>query len=155
MALDFTVVIQVRQRFGNQANTGNVDIGLEFDAPFVGTEKEYRFQCRNVDSNQTAILLYQTQGVGVRQRMEINGQQIFGGIPASTDVAPITHISPPPGGVEILKFAQWNGNVMLVHPGVLKPSNVLLIRAENLADGQRDNFIIDNLVVLFKTRRGS
>ena len=41
---------------------------------------------------------------------------------------------------------------MLVHPGVLKENNVLRIRARETADsGNLDNFIIDNVVVLFKT----
>jgi hypothetical protein len=41
---------------------------------------------------------------------------------------------------------------MLVHPGVLRANNVLRIRAREIGDsGNLDNFIIDNVVVVFKT----
>jgi hypothetical protein len=103
------------------------------------------FQCPNVDRSQQAILLFQSQGVNIRQRLEINGQEIFGGIPASVEF-----LSTP---TALRRVAQWNGNVMLVHPGVLQESNVLRIQAGDTGDGNIDDFIVDNLVVVFKTRR--
>ena len=54
----------------------------------------------------------------------------------------------------ILTRAEWNGNVMLIEPGVLRENNVLRIRSGELSNGNLDDFIIDNLVVLFKTRPG-
>lgn len=42
---------------------------------------------------------------------------------------------------------------MLIQPWVLQENNVLRIQAREI-DGNIDNFIIDNLVVVFKTRRG-
>jgi hypothetical protein len=144
MALDFTVVITVRQRFGGGDEPENAL--LETDAPFVGRQADFPFQCPNVDPSQPAILLFQSQGVDVPQPMTINGQTVFGGIPRSAEVAPY------PGGYTEW-VAQWNGNVMLVTPGVLQENNVLHIEALKIGDTDKvDNFIIDNLVVIFKTR---
>lgn len=146
MALDFTVVITVRQRFGD-AKTD--DVGQETEAPFVGSQKDYEFRCPGVDPSQQAILLFECQGANVQQSLEINGQRIFGGIPASVELA--TSPTPPES---VFFVAQWSGNVMLVHPGVLQENNVLRIQAGEIGDsGNLDNFIIDNMVVLFKTRQ--
>ena len=141
MALDFTVVITVRQRFGD---TQDDDSGLEIDAPFVGAEKSFDFRCPNVDPRQQAILLFQCMGADIQESLEINGQQIFGGIPSSVEVATL-------GDVTSLR-AQWNGNVMLIQPGVLGENNVLRIQAADLGNGNIDNLIVDNLVVVFKTK---
>jgi hypothetical protein len=150
MALDFTVVIVVRQRFGDGDSD---DLGQETEAPFVGRQKDFPFRCPGVDRNQQAVLLFQCQGANLQQSLEINGQQIFGGIPAAVEQAPFPFLSPQ-GTVQSVTFAQWSGNVMLIHPGVLQEDNVLRIRAREIGDsGNVDNFIIDNLVVFFKTRR--
>jgi len=141
MALDFTVVITVRQRFGD---TQDDDSGQEIDAPFVGAEKDFAFRCPNVDPRQQAILLFQCMGANIQQSLQINGQQIFGGIPSAVEFATLPNIT-------VLR-AQWNGNVMLIQPGVLRDDNVLHIEAADLGDGNLDNFIIDNLVVVFKTK---
>lgn len=144
MSLDFTVVINVRQRFGDNKQD---DAGLETQAPFVGLQKDFVFQCPDVDRSQYAILLFQSQGANVRQRLEINSQEIHGGIPRSVEF--FTGINPPVA----LEIAQWNGNVMLVHPGVLQENNVLRIRAGEIGDsGNIDNFIVDNVVIVFKTK---
>ena len=146
MALDFTVVITVRQRFGDSQDD---DTGQETDAPFVGSEKQFNFRCPNVDGSQQAILLFQCQGANVQQSLEINGQQIFGGIPSSVEFVTV------PDPALVLARAQWNGNIMLIQPGVLQENNVLRIQAGEISDtGNIDNFIIDNLVVVFKTRSG-
>ena len=42
---------------------------------------------------------------------------------------------------------------MIIQPGVLQVNNVLRIQAGKDANGKIDNFIIDNLVVVFKTNR--
>lgn len=143
MALDFTVVITVRQRFGDNDIE---DVGLETEAPFVGSQKDFEFHCPNVDSRQQAVLLFQCMGANAQQRMDINGQQVFGGIPSAVELVTTPN--------NILSRAQWNGNVMLIEPGVLREDNVLRIRSGKLSDDNLDDFIIDNLVVLFKTRPG-
>ena len=146
MALDFTVVMPVRQRFGEEKPDKEVaDVGLETDAPFVGQQKDYSFRCPNVDTSQFAILLFQSQGVVQQQRMTINGQIIYGGIPPSVDR----------GSDSLGTFlaATWKGNVMLVTPGVLAENNVLHIESRKVA-GILDSFIVDNVVVIFKSRDG-
>lgn len=148
MALDFTVVISVRQRFGDDEVD---DLGQETETLFVGRQKRYPFRCPSVDARQHAILLFQCQGANVQQTLEINDQQIFGGIPAA--IGSLAGLSFD--HVVNVPVAQWNGNIMLVHPGVLREDNVLLIRAKELGDDNIDNFIIDNLVVVFKTKQGA
>jgi hypothetical protein len=142
MALDFTVVIRVRQRFGDDKSNNP---GLETDAPFVGVQKDFAFVCPKVDRSQDAFLLFQSQGVDFQQPLLINGQQIFGGIPSSTDFVTI----PNPAQLRIV--AKWSGNVMIIEPGVLQVNNVLRIQAGKDSEGKIDNFIIDNLIVVFKT----
>lgn len=82
--------------------------------------------------------MFQSRGVHhPRNVLEINGNPIFGGLP----VCP--------------SDAEWNANVMLVHPGVLNGSgNTLHIEARNANGGggsNLDDFIIDNVIVMYKT----
>jgi len=145
--LDYTVVIAVRQRFGD----GNIeDALLETDAPFVGREKSYAFDCAGVDSSQSAIMLFQSQGVGRTQTLEVNGQTVFGGIPASPGFVAFQGAG---GGVGNFPVASWNGNVMLLNPGMLQAQgNSLRIASTTTVGGDLvDNFIIDNLVIIYKT----
>ncbi len=149
MPLDFTVIVTVRQRFGD-ANQD--DFGQETDAPFVGQQKDFSFACPNVDRTQQAILLFQSQGVNVPQSMEINGRIIVGGIPNSVEFAALPFLVQ--GQVQSRPLAHWSGNVMLVEPGVLQNENVLRVQSREIGDsGNIDNFIIDNVVIVFKTRQ--
>jgi hypothetical protein len=141
MALDFTVIIHGRQRFGDNTFDNLEDLGLETNAPFVGQQKDFEFQCPNVNRAERAILLFQSQGVTFRQPLEINGHQVSGGMPSSVDQFGLTATR-----------AQWIGNVMLVGTGVVREQNVLRIRAIG-ANNQIDNFIIDNVVIVFKTKQ--
>ena len=154
MPLEFTVVINVRQRFGDNEN---VDKELEVGAPLVGLQKDYEFACPNVDKSQTAVLLFQTMGVSHDKNiLQVNGQPVFGGIPGGgVDRAVISepglseHGSPR---IIDLSRAVWNANVLLITPGVLRENNVLHIESVPNDDGDPDDFIIDNAVVLYKTR---
>src|SRR5665213_1939741 len=139
MALDFTVITSVRQRFGDESP----NIGLEANAPFVGKQKDFEFLCPNVDAGQQAILLFQNQGIGIRTSLQINDQIVYGGVPASPEF--VTELIGD--NIAYFQFGQWSGNVMLVLPYVLKENNVLQVQA-----GDGDNFIIDNIVIVFKTR---
>jgi len=150
MALDFTVVTAVRQRFGESNVIDDAwNIGLEADAPFVGLEKIFEFDCPDVNPGESAILLFESQGVDVRQTLEINGQQVFGGLPFTPLSAPLT--------ASARGWAAWTGNVMLINPGMLQSqANVLRIASTAtllpLDDGGRiDSFVVDNMVVVFKT----
>ena len=139
--MDYTVIINVRQHFGDNKK---IIRGLETQAPFVGISKDYQFVCPNVDQSQPGVLLFQTMGVTHRDNvLEINGQRVFGGIPTSYDAVEVVSS----GTTFDLTHAKWNANVMLVGQRVLVENNVLHIESVNKAD-----FIIDNVVILFKTR---
>ena len=40
---------------------------------------------------------------------------------------------------------------MLIHPGVLQENNLMRIRAADMTAGNVDDFVVDNVVVVFKT----
>ena len=42
---------------------------------------------------------------------------------------------------------------MLIHPNVLQESNILRVRAAEMTAGNVDDFVMDNVVVVFKTGR--
>lgn len=135
MPSDFTVIVNVRHHFG--------DVQGSQPGVFAGANKEFPFLCPNVDPAQEAVLLFQTLGVDYEKNfIAINstgttGPQVFGGIPVSRS------------------DTDWNGNVMLVQPGVLQESNVLRLGARDEQGsllGDMDNFVIDNVVIFFKTR---
>jgi hypothetical protein len=136
MGSDFTVIIRVRQHFGDDQDS--------MPGAFVGNNNSYPFPCPNVDSTQEAVLLFQTLGVSHdRNFIAVNSTgatgepEVYGGIPVSRS------------------DQDWNGNVMLIRPGVLSENNILRLgaRASNGSLlGDIDEFVIDNVVILFKTR---
>src|SRR3954468_20701185 len=133
MALDFTIITDVRQRFGDYTRGENESpsegpAGMEADTP-IGLDKSFAFRCPLVERRQFAILLFQTLGVAVRQGLEINGQTIFGGIAPGVDLAARLLGSAAESGEDHAALARWNGHVMLIHPGVLQENNILRIRA--------------------------
>jgi hypothetical protein len=155
MALDFTIITDVRQRFGDYArgekdSAGARPSGMEADTA-IGLDKSFAFRCPSVDRRQFAILLFQTLGVAVRQGLEINGQTIFGGIAPSLD--PAARILGPrsESPEDRTTLGTWNGHVMLIHPGVLQENNILRIRAADATAANIDDFLVDNVVVVFKT----
>ena len=159
MAIDFTVVMDVRQRFGDlkrdeKPSLHESESGLEDEAPFVGAQKSFAFRCPSVDRSQFALLLFQALGVSTKQALEINGQTIFGGIPITVDRDTRTLGSGSDAHTVHALGARWNGNVMLIHPGVLQENNVMRIQAAEMTAENLDDFIIDNVVVVFKTRSG-
>jgi hypothetical protein len=157
MAVDYTVVMAVRQRFGDlkrdeKPSLNETESGLEPDAPFVGAEKSFAFRCPSVDRSQFALLLFQALGVSTVQALEINGQTIFGGIPITVDRDTRRLGSGSDAHTVHSLGARWNGNVMLVHPGVLQDNNIMRIRSAEMTADNLDDFVIDNVVVVFKTR---
>lgn len=144
MALSFTIVVNVRQQFGD-SDTGH--------GVFVGREKNFPFDCPSVSSDQ-ALLQFQSQTVTKEEILEINGVTVFGGVPITSDVEGATS-GPIPGGPNhrhLVSAASggWVGNVLIINPGVLKDSgNVLRIASDG------ESFVIDNVVILYKTRGGS
>ena len=82
---EFTVVISVRQGFGNEPGYLN---GIEANVPFVGATKTFPFQCPNVKTNEAAVLMFQSRDVDhSRNMLSINGRDIHGGIPVSPSSA--------------------------------------------------------------------
>lgn len=137
MATDFTVVLFQRQHFGNERGTFN---DIEPNVQFVGPAKDFSFSCPAVDPSETAFLMFQSRDVdSQRNAFQINGVDVFGGLPASPDKA------------------TWNGNILLVEPRhhLKATGNVLHVAARNTSGGgggNLDDFILDNVVIVYKTR---
>lgn len=134
------MIIDQRQHFGNDPG--------DHPGAFVGSNKEYPFPCPNVDPREPAVLLFQTLSVTHdRHFIAINSigatgdPEVFGGIPVSAS------------------NTDWTGNIMLIRPNVLRENNILRLGARASdgslggLSGEVDDFVIDNVVVLFKTKR--
>jgi hypothetical protein len=136
LAADFTIVISVRQGFGNEpAYLSSIDPEVRF----AGPAKDFTFACPNVNASEAAVLMFQSRDVdSSRNIITINGAKVLGAIPVSPNKD------------------TWNGNVMLINAGVLRASgNVLHIESRNDSGGvggDIDDFILDNVVVMYKTR---
>jgi hypothetical protein len=154
--MDFTVIAASRHRFGDDVRDENSlkerERHLEIDAPFVGLEKTFQFACPNVDPSQFGILLFQIQGVqDVKHTFELNGQTIFGGLHRSVEVDQRNKLGAS-GDVWTNINALWIGTVALINPGMLRASNALLIRVKEYDTiEERDDFVIDNMVIMYKT----
>jgi hypothetical protein len=164
MAMDFTVIQAVRQRFGDSnvidaAQTSGSEFPLEQEAPFAGQSKDYQFSCPNVDSSQMAILQFESLSVtaggqfpfspsfsGKRNIVRINGLDIPGGIANAPYVQAVGRT-----------WHFWKTHSLLVPPVLKDEGNILHIESIRIpiSGGTTfDNFIIDNVVVLFKLRAG-
>lgn len=137
MATNFIIILFTRQHFGNQPGTFN---DIEPTVPFAGPAKDFSFDCPNVDPNETAFLTFQSRDVDHQRNVfQINGIDVFGGLPASPD------------------RKTWNGNTLLVerHHKLRATGNVLHVESRHLSGGSGgdiDDFIIDNVVLVYKTR---
>ena len=140
MALSFSVVVHSRHQFGDE----DQDLGF-----FAGREKSWSFDCPSVSSGH-ALLLFQSLGVSAEQILEVNGVSVFGGVPHTDPLvgAPFGGTAGAPAhGHLVHSSAGWTGNVLILNEGVLRDSgNVLRIASDG------DEFVIDNVVVLYKTR---
>jgi hypothetical protein len=94
----------------------------------------------NVNPRETAFLIFQSRDVDHQRNIfRLNGVDIFGGLPAS-----------PSGDT-------WNGNILLIgsHHQLKATNNVLHVESRNKVGGggsDIDDFIIDNVVIVYKTR---
>ncbi len=151
MATDYTVIITVRQRFGDSPGGTLGDDGRDWDefpiennAPFVGASKDFRFTCPNVDRSQAAVLQFNTLAVGADNVIRVNGVDVPGGIslgPQFIDIDP--------------RIPLWTVHSLLVDGDLLQEENVLHIASGDGGFGNLDDFIVDNAVIWFKTRTGA
>jgi hypothetical protein len=134
---DFTVVRFVRLHLGDGPEG---DFPNEAQAPFEGSAETLTFDCPNVDRGQPAVLTLETYDVTVgRSTMSLNGTELSAAL--RTRPAPET----------------WNSHVVLIDSNVLQATdNRLVIQAGPSGGGpeggQFDDFILDNIVVFYKTR---
>lgn len=136
MAADFTVVINVRHHFGNDHDA--------LPGTSAGKDRDFGFDCPDIDTTQTAVLMFQSLDVDHEKNVISVNQpltgpiSVFGGIPVSRS------------------DTDWNGNIMLISPNSLRDrGNVLHIGARDSRGsilGDVDDFVIDNAVVMYKTR---
>jgi len=137
MATNFIVILFQRQHFGNEQGTFN---DIEPNVPFVGPTKDFSFNCPNVDPGESAFLMFQSRDVDHQRNVfQINGVDVFGGLPASPS------------------RDTWNGNILLIEPRhqLRATGNVLHVESRNSSGGgggNIDDFIIDNVVIVYKTR---
>lgn len=143
MAIDYTVVQPVRQRFGDSDVDWPEEVQVELEAPFVGRSKDYPFSCPNVDASQMGALQFETFGLTSRDNViEVNGAPVPGGLTPGSFFT---------GGYDIVRA--WKAHSLLVPADVLAEENVLHVESVSLGDdGGLDNFILDNVVIFFKTR---
>ena len=136
MTTDFTVILFQRQQFGNEPGTFN---DVEPNVPFAGPAKTFSFDCPGVNPGETAFLMFQSRDVDhPRNVLQINGIDVFGGLPASP------------------ARDAWNGNILLIEPHhqLRATGNVFHLESRTSrgeATGDIDDFIIDNVVIAFKT----
>lgn len=136
---NYTTIFVSRQHFGDERTV------LGTHADFVGRKHDYPFDCPNVDPTQWAVLLFQSFDVNYDGNVfQINEHDVPGGLPAG----------PKHETVGSTVKSSWIGNVMLFDPvrgHHLKPTgNVMHI--ESMGRNGIDDFILDNMVILYKTR---
>jgi hypothetical protein len=148
MATDYTVIMMVRHRFGDSpagtlgANGMDQDeFPIEHEAPFVGVSKDFDFSCQAVDRAAAGVLQFNALGVQ-------NGTNIirkYGiDIPGGISPGPAWHALTP-------HVPLWNTHTLLVDGSVLQEENILHIESTPDSNGNLDDFIIDNVVIWFKT----
>jgi hypothetical protein len=137
MPTDFTTILAQRQHFGNEQGNFN---DVEPNVGFVGPTKDFTFNCPNVNSGETAFLMFQARDVDHQRNVfRLNKVDIFGGLPASPSKD------------------TWNGNILLVasRHKLTPTGNILHVESRNRGGGggsDIDDFILDNVVIVYKTR---
>ncbi len=149
MPSDFTVVQSVRQEFGNGLAN---EFPLEQPVLKAGLAKNFPFACPGVDSGQEGVLQFETLGVSAgrflrdRNVLRINGFDV----PGAITPGPLQPRSDNTTGERI-----WKSHCLTIPANILRTQNVLRIEAIELVSGPirvPDRFLVDNIVVFFKTR---
>ena len=135
MATNFTVILFQRQHFGNEPGTFD---DIEPNVSFVGPTKDFSFDCPGVNPGETAFLMFQSRDVDHQRNLfTINEVDVSGGLPASP------------------ARDAWNGNILLIEPHhqLRATGNVLHVESRNSSGAggdDIDDFIIDNVVIMYK-----
>jgi hypothetical protein len=129
MTADYAVVIHERRHFGENEN--------RFPGVFVGNNEDFPFDCPGIDADQRAVLMFQSLSIDhAENALEVNGSIVYGGLPVSRS------------------NEDWTGNIMLIEPNVLRSTgNMLHVGSRNARGGLLgtiDEFVIDNVVVMYK-----
>ncbi len=136
MATNYTVVLFSRQHLGNDPGVFN---DVEPNVVFVGRAKDFPFDCPGVNAEEAAFLMFQSRDVDHQRNVfRVNGEDVFGGLPASP------------------ARDAWNGNILLVerHHQLKATGNVLRVEARTSdggSAGEVDDFILDNVIIVYKT----
>ena len=136
MSTDFTIILYDPQHIGDQPKGlggagGNT-------ASYAGEQATYEFSCRSVDPGQHAVLTLNTYDVNSGKNVfSINGVQVKGGLLKGQGEAWVTHqlIVTPDSNLKD------TGNVLHVEA-----------RDNRGGTGNVDDFLLDNVVITFKTR---
>jgi hypothetical protein len=129
--MNYTVIATVRQHFGDEPDY--------LPGAFVGQQKNFSFDCPSIDRSQVAVLMFQSLHVSHTSNVfEINGETVSGALPTNSD-----------------DRDAWAGQVLLVRSNVLRTAgNVLHVESRTDSGGTSgdiDDFVIDNVVVFYKT----
>ena len=135
----FTAILFSSQHFGTKPDLFK---GFEPNAEFVGLTKDFSFDCPDLDSGQTAVLMFKSLSVGNKETvLKINGHDVNGpGLPVANAGDSVT------GRVAAW---EWSANVLLVPHHQLKVAgNILHVESTGI------DFIIDNVVITYKIEIG-
>ena len=136
MSTDFTIVLDSPQHFGNTEGRFKKDVP---DAEFVGQLKTYTFGTPRADGGK-GLLMFEALGVNSRHNvLMVNGKDVSGGLRRVVE-------------------HEWQGHVTVVPEGAFRPDgdNELLVESRTLqgeSEGNLDDFVVTNVVAMFKTAR--
>jgi hypothetical protein len=130
---DFTVILYEVQQFGDSRGAFGAGSGRNF----TGDQADYEFSCRNVDPDEIAVLTLDTFEVNSEKNViQINGVALKDGFREGQGKKWVTH--------QLLVRNECNlqesGNVLHIESG-----------DKSGGTGNIDDFILDNVVIWYKT----
>jgi hypothetical protein len=151
MSSDFEVIFSGKKHFGDQQGNFN---GIEPVVDFEGPDRDYPFSCPNVDPSKPAILMFESLGVTTAQSdvIKVNGVDVRG---VNTDI-----LNGEKAGIPASPNDEvgWSGNVLILEGRrhqLKATGNQLTVVSRTRAgtlNGNRDDFLLDNMVIMYKTR---
>ncbi|MGC2236595.1 MAG: hypothetical protein WA584_10565 [Pyrinomonadaceae bacterium] len=144
MSTDYTVIMVQKHQFGDDPGIfKNVESDVTFEGP---TMIDVLFDCPNINPALTAVLMFQSRDVEfLRNILRINDVDVPGALAESAAVKPTTS-----------ELAGWNGTIQIIDPrhNLKATGNRLHVEARNSGGGgggELDDFILDNMVIMYKT----